>query len=162
LISAAGSIHTGAKIGKVITRYFYSKPHTKSYFLSCSTGGRQGFKETQEFPEDFVGIIAGAPALAFSNLTAWSANFYTISGPVGAPTFVSPAQRIALVTPEVMQQCDTLDNYAHGILEDPYKCKYDPSGLVCKPGQNASTCLTATQVESVRKMHARWSPRTVA
>jgi feruloyl esterase len=148
------SIHTGAKIGKAITRYFYSKPHTKSYYLSCSTGGRQGFKEAQEFHEDFDGIIAGAPALAFSNLSAWSESFYTISGPVGAPTFVSPAQWNALVTPDVMRQCDALDNYADGIVEDPYICKYDPSGLACKPGQNSSTCLTATQVESVRRMHA--------
>jgi feruloyl esterase len=32
-----------------------------SYFQGCSGGGRQAFQETQRFPDDFDGIIAGDP-----------------------------------------------------------------------------------------------------
>jgi feruloyl esterase len=47
------SVHTGVVIGKEMVKKFYGKPHSKSYYLGCSTGGRQGFKAVQEFPEDF-------------------------------------------------------------------------------------------------------------
>ncbi|KAF3356967.1 hypothetical protein VdG1_03525 [Verticillium dahliae VDG1] len=70
------ALHLGVVLGKQVTKAFYGKEHTKSYYLGCSTGGRQGFKEAQDFPEDFDGIVAGAPAFAFTNLTDNSARYY--------------------------------------------------------------------------------------
>lgn len=64
------AVHEGVLLGKQISEAFYQIPHNKSYYLGCSTEGRQGFKEAQDFPEDFDGIIAGAPAFAFNNLTS--------------------------------------------------------------------------------------------
>ncbi|KAF1954184.1 tannase-domain-containing protein [Byssothecium circinans] len=72
------AVHTGVVAGKQISQTFYGKNHTKSYYLGCSTGGRQGFKSVQSFPEDFDGVVAGAPAFAFNNLTSWSAGFYPL------------------------------------------------------------------------------------
>jgi len=69
------SVHTGVVVGKEIVKAYYQKDYTKSYYLGCSTGGRQGFKEAQDFPNDFDGIVAGAPALAFNNLSSWSDSF---------------------------------------------------------------------------------------
>jgi feruloyl esterase len=59
------SVHTGVVVGKEMTKTFYKRPHTKSYYLGCSTGGRQGWKSIQENPEDFDGVIAGAPVSLF-------------------------------------------------------------------------------------------------
>lgn len=140
-------------VGKQITNSFYGKTHKKSYYLGCSTGGRQGFKEAQDFPDDFDGIVAGAPAIAFNNLTSWSGHFYAITGPPGNPKFVTQAQWVQ-VHLDVMKQCDKLDGFADNILEDPFQCKYDPSGLICADGSNSTTCLTPLQAETVKAVYS--------
>jgi feruloyl esterase len=55
------SLHTGVVVGKEITKQYYETAHKKSYYLGCSTGGRQGFKAVQSYPNDFDGVVAGAP-----------------------------------------------------------------------------------------------------
>lgn len=146
-------MHTGVVVGKKISKGFYGKKHNKSYYLGCSTGGRQGFKAAQDYPADFDGIVAGAPAIAFNNLTSWSGHFYTTNGPPGSATFVTQPQWLT-VHADVLKQCDTLDGYKDGIIEDPLLCKYDPSGLLCPPGTtNSTTCLSATQVQTVKRVY---------
>jgi feruloyl esterase len=146
-------MHTGVVTGKEVTKQFYGKTHDKSYYLGCSTGGRQGFKSAQDFPEDFDGIIAGAPAIAFSNLTSWSGHFYAITGPANSSTFVTLPQWV-MVHGDVLKQCDKLDGYEDGIIEDPRICNYDPTGLTCAAGANGTNCLTPTQVETVKAVFA--------
>ncbi|KAK2011896.1 tannase and feruloyl esterase [Colletotrichum eremochloae] len=142
------SLHTGVVIGKETTKAFYGKEHTKSYYLGCSTGGREGFKEAQDFPDDFDGIVAGAPAMAFNNLTSWSGHFYTATGPPGSPTFLTP-DLWDLVYKDILAQCDGLDGLVDGIIEDPDLCQYRPESLICGSGQTAN-CLTGTQAQTVR------------
>ncbi|KAH7138610.1 Tannase/feruloyl esterase [Dendryphion nanum] len=144
------SVHTGVVVGKKITKAFYRKSHKKSYYFGCSTGGRQGFKSAQEFPEDFDGIVAGAPALSFVNLTSWSGHFYPVTGSNTSDTFV-PVNLWTLVHQDIMKQCDALDNYVDGILEDPSQCNYSSKGLICSEGQTAN-CLTSKQSETVQKI----------
>ncbi|KAF3033065.1 Tannase and feruloyl esterase [Didymella heteroderae] len=143
------ALYTGTVIGKQITKGFYGKAHKKSYYFGCSTGGRQGFKAAQEFSEEFDGIVAGAPAVAFNNLTSWSGSFFRATGMNTSDTFVTRSQW-ALVHADVLKQCDLLDGYADGILEYPPLCNYDPSGLQCTGSGKASTCLTAKQVQTVK------------
>lgn len=147
------AVLTGTVVGKEISKTFYGKEHDKSYYFGCSTAGRQGFKMAQDYPEEFDGFVTGAPAVAFSNLTSWSGHFYNITGPPGSPTFVTRAQW-AIVHQDVLKQCDMQDGLADGILEYPYACQYDPSGLVCSEGSNTTTCLTPLQVETVKGVHA--------
>ncbi|KAK2039348.1 tannase and feruloyl esterase [Colletotrichum somersetense] len=142
------SMHTGVVIGKEVTKAFYGKEHTKSYYLGCSTGGRQGFKEAQDFPDDFDGIVAGAPAVAFNNLTSWSGHFFPATGYPNASTFLS-ADLWNVVYQDVLAQCDGLDGQVDGIIEDPDLCQYRPEALIC--GTNQTTgCLTGTQAQTVR------------
>lgn len=152
-------IHTNVVVGKKITKQFYGTPHKKSYYLGCSTGGRQGFKSAQDFPEDFDGIVAGAPALAFNNLTSWSGHFYNVTGPPDSETFVPPPVWTTVVHEDIMKQCDLLDGYKDGIIEDALICKYNASSLLCGSGSaNASSCLTQAQVNTVQKV---FSPLTL-
>ena len=144
------SLYTGLVVGKQITKDFYGKPHKKSFYFGCSTGGRQGFKFAQDFPDEFDGIIAGAPAVAFNNLTSWSSHFYPITGTNTSATFI-PMPLWSVVHDDVLKQCDGLDGLVDGILEDPLMCRYDPTGLTCTEGSNSSTCLTPVQVETVKK-----------
>ena len=63
------AMHTGVVVGKRITKQYYGTAHRKSYYLGCSTGGRQGFKAVQDYPGDFDGVVAGAPVRTASNLS---------------------------------------------------------------------------------------------
>lgn len=149
------SVHTGVVIGKEMTESYYGEAHKKSYYLGCSTGGRQGFKEAQDFPGDFDGIVAGAPALAFNNLSTWSGRGLYVTGPPSAPTFLTP-EHWALVHEDVLAQCDELDGVTDGIIEDNDICAYRPENLQCsgsgnKTG-NSTSCLTAPQVLTVREL----------
>ncbi|KAK4237665.1 Tannase/feruloyl esterase [Achaetomium macrosporum] len=146
------SVHTNVVVGKQISEAFYKKQHTKSYYLGCSTGGRQGFKSAQSFPEDFDGIVAGAPAIDFNNLNSWSGHFYLLTGPAGSPTYLTPEQWSA-VHADIMAQCDGIDGYVDGIIEEPKICQYRPESLICPPGTPAnstSTCITGAQAGTVR------------
>ncbi|KAK2590637.1 Feruloyl esterase [Conoideocrella luteorostrata] len=142
------AIHTASSVVKDTSTTYYGKSHTKSYYLGCSTGGRQGFKEAQSFPQDFDGIVAGAPAFNFNNLIYWSGNFYNITGKPGSSTFLTSSDW-NLVYADILKQCDQLDGVPDGVLEDPELCQYRPESLICAPGQKEN-CITATQAATVR------------
>jgi feruloyl esterase len=48
---------------KEIIRAFFGERPRYSYFVGCSTGGGQGVHEALQFPGDYDGIVAGAPAI---------------------------------------------------------------------------------------------------
>ncbi|KAM5365042.1 hypothetical protein ACJZ2D_011178 [Fusarium nematophilum] len=142
------AVHLEAKLGKQIAKKFYGKKHTKAYYLGCSTGGRQGFKEAQEFPDDFDGIVAGAPAFNLNALMYWTGQLFLSTGPPGSPSFLTAAQW-DLVYEDIFKQCDGLDGVEDGVLEDPDLCQYRPENLICSSGESGN-CLTGTQAAAVR------------
>ncbi|ESK83868.1 feruloyl esterase b precursor [Moniliophthora roreri MCA 2997] len=149
------SIHTNVVVGKEITRLFYGSPHQKSYYFGCSTGGRQGLKSVQDFPEDFDGVIAGAPAADWNALMGWSGHFLGLTGVPGQPSFIPLDLWRGLISENVLTQCDGIDGVLDGIIEDPNLCNFDPSELLCDDGQTTE-CLTDTQVETVRGVYSAW------
>ncbi|KAJ3753909.1 feruloyl esterase, type B [Lentinula raphanica] len=143
------SIHTSAVIGKEITRLFYGTAHNTSYYLGCSTGGRQGFKSMQDF-DDFDGIVAGAPGINWNSLMSWEDYIYSALGNKSSPTFISSDDWVGLVHENIMKQCDAIDGVVDGIIEDPNLCDYRPEDLICTSNSNNSDCLTADQVHALR------------
>ncbi|KAI9166367.1 putative feruloyl esterase B-1 [Paramyrothecium foliicola] len=146
------AVHTGVVLGKQVTEALYGKKHTKSYYLGCSTGGRQGFMEAQRFPEDFDGIVAGAPAFDFTGLQSSSGWYYTIVGQPGSPTFLT-RQLWQLVVQDTLKMCDGLDGHVDSVIEDPDLCQYRPERLLCS-GNQTENCLTGVQAETVRRVYA--------
>jgi feruloyl esterase len=51
-----------------------------------------------------------------------------------------------------MKACDAKDGVEDGILGDPRQCKFDPAVLQCQ-GTGGDDCLSAQQVDTVRKMY---------
>jgi feruloyl esterase len=142
-------LHTSVLVGKQVAKEFYGTPHTKSYYLGCSTGGRQGFKMAQDFPDNFDGIVAGAPAIAFNNLTSWSGQFYPLlarAGPGGFP----PQSSWPVIEATLLAQCDTLDGAADGIFEDASLCDFRPEVLICGTAYNGTDCITDKQAATIR------------
>lgn len=148
------SVHTGVVVGKQITQLFYDKNYTYSYYLGCSTGGRQGFKSAQSFPNDFDGIVAGAPAFDFNALNSWGGWQAVLTGfDNTSASFVGRSQWTS-VQSEVIRQCDGLDGAVDGIIEDPSLCYPKISPLVCNATSNTSTCLSGAQAARVQSLFA--------
>ena len=145
------SLHTSTRVGKKLTQLFYEKDHTKAYYLGCSLGGRQGMKAADMFPGDFDGIVAGSPALDFNNMQSWRANFFPITGSANSIGFIAQSLWKGLIHEEILTQCDGIDGLEDGIIEDPNLCHFRPEALLCA-NQTATVCLTASQVEVVRRI----------
>ncbi|KAJ4473752.1 Tannase/feruloyl esterase [Lentinula aciculospora] len=145
------SIHTNVVVGKEIIKLFYGAPHNTSYYLGCSTGGRQGFKSMKDFPDDFDGIVAGSPGINWNSLMSWEDYIFSVLGNISSPTFISSDQWLGLVHENILQQCDAIDGVVDGIIEDPNLCNFKPEELICSPSSsNTSDCLTTEQVYALR------------
>ena len=152
------AVHEMTVKSKSIVAAFYGSGPRLSYWNGCSTGGRQGLMSAQRHPEDFDGIVAGAPANYWTHLMAGivSAAQATHKDQPGN----IPAEKLVLLHDAVLQACDALDGVKDGVLEDPTRCKFDPKQLECK-GAEGPACLTAPQVEGARQVYGgAVNPRT--
>jgi Tannase and feruloyl esterase len=138
--------HVATLAGKAVTERYYRTNPAHSYFVGCSTGGRQGFVEAQYFPWDFDGIIAGA---APHGNGPGSLNTLWV---VKAASVLTPSA-IQTVHEGALAACDLDDGVKDGIIGNPHACRFDPSKLLCKSGSRGS-CLTAAQVEGVKKIYS--------
>jgi feruloyl esterase len=144
------AIHEMTVKAKSIIQAFYGDAPKKSYFAGCSNGGRQGLMEAQRFPEDYDGIIAGAPA------NYWTKVFATFIWDVQAmqaePASYIGANKIPAIARAVAAACDANDGVKDGVLNDPRACHFDPKVLLCKEG-DADSCLTAPQASALTKIY---------
>ncbi|KAL4920401.1 tannase and feruloyl esterase-domain-containing protein [Aspergillus aurantiobrunneus] len=146
------SVHVEAEVGKeLVTRYYGRKP-SKSYYQDCSTGGRQGLQSAQLYPDDFDGIVAGAPGIDWLHIVASKGVLARRIGwpEIDLPAYVRPEQWPAITAKQV-EMYDLLDGVEDGIIDNPTQYTFDPEILACGTGLlNSSLCLTAAQVQSVR------------
>ena len=138
------AVHENAMAAKAIATAFYGVALKQAYFDGCSSGGRQAYGEAQRYPDDFNGIIAGAPGIEFTHQTG--AELLTIKWIHNHPDAVIPKEKLAVLHNAVIAACDQIDGVKDGVLENPLQCKYDPKKLLCKSG-DAPDCLTAPQVQ---------------
>ncbi|XMA10595.1 hypothetical protein WAI453_003386 [Rhynchosporium graminicola] len=148
------ALHIGTISGKKLTKIFYGKQHTKSYYLGCSLGGRMGLKAAEKFPHDFDGIVAGAPAVDFNNLISWRASFFPITGRIGSSNFITADMWGGLIHNSILAQCDDLDGVTDGIIEDASQCHFDPLVIKCQGDAVPPTCLNTAQISQVRQIFA--------
>jgi feruloyl esterase len=143
---------------KAIIAAFYGKPASRSYWNGCSTGGKQGLTEAQRYPEDYDGIIAGAPANYMIHLHAWS--LWIAQAVHKTPESYIPPAKFGLIHKAVLDACDTLDGVKDGLLENPRLCRFDPKAIEC-PSGDGPDCLNAAQVEAARQIYSpAINPRT--
>ena len=151
--------HLQAVRSKDIIRAHYGQPAKHSYFSSCSNGGRQALMEIQRFPQDYDGVLVGAPANDWTHLFAgfvW--NEQALFNTPGA--YLAPS-KLAAVQAATLASCDAKDGVVDGVAEDPRRCKFDPASIACAAGTDGPSCLTPPQVTAVRKiMSGPENPRT--
>lgn len=143
--------HATTLVGKAIVAAYYAKPQKYSYFQGCSTGGRQGLISAQRYPDDFDGIIAGAPVNVYASGSMqqiWAA----LSNRNPDESSIMKRPDVEFLHRKVVETCDAIDGLKDGIVENPRKCGFDPGKLECKAGETKE-CLTSPMVEVARKLY---------
>ena len=146
--------HQLALAAKAILAAYYGQPPTHNYFVGCSDGGREALMEAQRYPNDFDGIVAGAPAYLLSFLNTfkhawqWKANYDSSGNPI------ITSAKATLLHNAALAACDKLDGVTDGLIFDPRQCTFDPATLLCPNNADAPTCLTQAQVDAARKMYS--------
>ncbi len=148
-----------AGVAKRIIHTYYAKAEAHSYFVGCSTGGREGMILSQRYPGVFNGIVVGDPAMrtGFSNLaiSQWIPVAYNAAAPkdaLGKPeigNLLTPDQR-KLFMDSLMKTCDGLDGVVDGMIFNPLGCHFDPDVLSCKPGQTKG-CIAPRAIAAIKK-----------
>ena len=134
------AIHVMTTSAKLVIRNAAGRFAERSYFVGCSSGGHQALSEAQRYPDDYDGIVAGAPAndrirQTFGFLASWLATH----GPDGTPLLTQP--KLALLTKAAVASCDANDGLKDGLIDDPRRCAFNPATLACKAGVDEATCL---------------------
>src|SRR5262249_40538019 len=101
------AIHEMTLKAKAVIQAFYGAKAKRSYFGSCSTGGRQALMEAQRYPDDYDGIIAGAPANYWTHLLA--AGVWDLQATQSDPASYIPPAKIPAISAAVLKACDAQD-----------------------------------------------------
>jgi len=140
-------IHEMTVTGKALTQAMYGASPRYSYFTGCSTGGRQGLMEAQRYPQDYNGIVAGAPAINWTRFVPqelWGLVQINAGDPL-------PACKLAAATAAAIAACDGIDGVKDGVIEDPKRCNYDPEPLIGTPAGDCGM-FTKADVDLIRKL----------
>jgi feruloyl esterase len=146
------AVHEMTLKAKRIVEAFYGAAAQISYFNGCSTGGRQGLMEAQRYPDDYTGILAGAPANYFTHLQT-GASLWVALATLKDPESYIPPTKLPAINRASVAACDSLDGIKDGLINNPRLCKFDPSTLLCK-GEDSAACLTAKQLEALKKIYS--------
>lgn len=144
------AVHRTAEASKIIIFHYYNSDPEYSYFIGLSRGGGQAMMEAQRYPQDFDGIVAGAPAF---NWVGQAAEFIQNSkavypDPARKQTPSITKENLQLLHKMILQQCDGLDGVRDSILNDPRDCNFDLVSIPRCPGNVAGPgCLTTAQTE---------------
>ncbi|HTW76087.1 MAG TPA: tannase/feruloyl esterase family alpha/beta hydrolase [Steroidobacteraceae bacterium] len=154
------SEHLMAVIGKQLVRAFYGRPPQYSYWNGCSTGGRQGLRMAQDYPEDYDGILAGAPAIHWDRFQAAMLWYPMVAlrdngGPVGGGNLRMLVAKYRLATARAIETCDALDGVRDGVIDDPRRCHYlasrDTQVTRASCTANDPQCLTPREAAVIDK-----------
>jgi feruloyl esterase len=146
------AVHRTTVTAKALTKAYYQQDIARNYFIGCSRGGGQALMEAQRYPEDFDGIVSGAPAY---NWTMGLGATLTQNMRVMYPdpnnlqeAIVGPKEQ-ELLESSYLEKCDELDGIKDGILNDPRQCKFDVATLLCK-GEKTDSCMSQAQLNAVK------------
>ena len=145
------AVHETAVLAKKIIKAYYGQAPRYSYWVGCSTGGRQGMNEAQRFPEDFDGLVIGAPGLngTGSNMRRiWNAVAQLGPGAIAV-------EKLPALAAAVYKKCDGVDGLEDGLIDDPRKCAFDPARDLqrCAGDTDGPACFTGAQMEALKKIY---------
>jgi hypothetical protein len=145
------ALHETATLSKTALLGYFNKPASRAYFKGCSDGGREALMEAERYPEDFDGIISGAPANNWTHhFTGFVWNELALNG---KPESRISAGQLPAIEKAALAACDEIDGVKDGLIGDPRKCHFDPSVLLCH-GDSGADCLTQPQIDALKEIYA--------
>jgi hypothetical protein len=145
------AVHLNAERAKDVIAAYYGKKSEKNYFDSCSDGGREALMEAQRFPADYDGILAGAPAYAWTRTLSSHLDMTQVTN--GDPRAYISSMKLPAIERASLAACDEADGVKDGFINNPAQCHFDPAVLLCK-AEDSLDCLTQPQVTSLKKYYA--------
>lgn len=151
------SIHAITVPAKVLVAGLRARAASRAYYYGCSTGGHQAYANMQHYPDDFDGVIAGAPGNNRTRLNVeFLHRFLSNRAPGTNGPVILTSAKASLITTRAVAACDAIDGVSDGVIEDPRQCtadRFDIGSLQCT-GADAADCLTEAQVAVARKIYA--------
>lgn len=144
-------VHEMTRTSRSIIQAYYGSAPRHSYFSACSDGGREALMEAQRFPEDYDGILAGAPAYNWTALVT-NAVFNSQALTLYPDSYIPPA-KLPAISSAVVAACDAKDGITDGILNDPRTCHFKPSTLLCTSAET-DKCLNSHQVKALEALYS--------
>ena len=121
--------HLVTVAAKGLMATYYGRPASRSYFNSCSNGGRQGLMEAQRYPDDYDGIVAGAP---WNFQSHSNAGFVWNAQALSAPGAAISAAKLPALNAAALAACDGNDGLVDGVIANPATCRFNPAVLLCQ------------------------------
>ncbi|TFG42454.1 MAG: tannase/feruloyl esterase family alpha/beta hydrolase, partial [Bacteroidia bacterium] len=148
------AVHRTAEVSKAIIGSYYGKWPEYSYFMGCSRGGGQAMMEAQRYPNDFDGIIAGAPAFDWVSIAVEAIQNTQAVYPAKLTESILTKEHIKILHEAVLKQCDLIDGVRDSIINNPAGCKFDFATLPVCPGDvPGKGCFTTAQVKAIRTIY---------
>ncbi|QRV94818.1 feruloyl esterase B [Ceratobasidium sp. AG-Ba] len=159
------AVHLSTTFAKTIAQAYYGQKPRYNYWIGCSSGGKQGVKSAQMFPEDFDGVIAGAPAQWWPHLNGFTVHVNLLNANPTTPGAVIPGSLFTALGQEVIAQCDKLDGVSDGILTNPRLCKPNLSRVTCgssnlSPYFSSTNCFSQSQLITLKAIYSNWTSTT--
>ena len=149
------SEHQLSVVAKRVLGEFYGRGPRYSYFMGCSNGGRQALVLTERYPDDFDGVVAGAPANITVPLVVFSLGWNARANTAPDGSQILTPDDLPVLHEGALEACDAADGLADGVITDPRRCDFDPGVLACPAAApEEEGCLTEEQVEAARKIYA--------
>lgn len=150
---ARSSTHVMTTTGKAITKAFYGSDAKRSYYTGCSTGGQQGLIEALYYPEDYDGILVGAPVI--NRTWGHAAVLWDYAAAHQTAGSLLSDSKLKLLNKAAIATCW---RQGHGLagdqfVSDPLSCKFDPAVYQCK-GTGSENCLTENEVTTARVFYS--------
>ena len=144
------AVHETAVLSKQVIQSYYGKPAKYSYWVGCSTGGRQGMQEAQRYPEDFDGLVIGAPGLFLTGNVM--RRIWVGQGQMGDAAL--PVEKLPLLNRLVYEKCDAGGGLADGVIDDPRRCDFQAARDLPKcAGVETAGCFTGAQIGGIAKIY---------
>lgn len=153
------AVERSTREAKALVQRVYGIRPEYSYFMGCSTGGREAMMAAQRLPLEFDGVVAGNPSFNLTRIAAnqvWSLQTVNRIAPrdaSGKPLLHQAFTDAQLkgIADAVLQQCDALDGLRDGMVNDFKACRFDPRSQVCAAGgAGGGQCLSEAQADGLR------------
>ncbi|KAJ5380213.1 ferulic acid Esterase/Feruloyl esterase [Penicillium cataractarum] len=144
------AMHGSVVLAKELIEAFYGQKLKYNYYSGCSTGGRQGLRSVELYPDDFDGVIAGSPAWWTSHLQPWTVKAGTYNA---LPLSQIPESMFTVIGDEIIKQCDPQDGLVDRIVSAPQQCALNLEALLCRK-ESQTDCLSPQQLNTLRRIYS--------